>query len=352
MPSTDELVDERIRVVLGATRPGLTELAEVTATVRARAGGRLRRRRAVAGVAAVACVAALTVVVSLDGGRPALVTDATGPAATTAEGPRYGWDPLTPLLDAPLAPVPDTVITTIDDQSVVAAVTSDGQLQLILRNEIGAGSVSGDQMYASALFLSSSTPADPVAPEYWMGITRAEVTRIDVSVDGARRASVPTIRHEAFPTLRFFVVALPDRPSESAQAPPKIVTVAAYDASGHLLTDSDHIGRSAAEFQAAMDVRAGVEWVTADIVGVLHHELGDTWLVVRAHTCGGEGRTNLGWAGRGLEVSVTVKRPIGTGECTSGDTADLTIGLEEPLGSTAIIDARSGEAIPWLPDGS
>ena len=344
MPLSDELLDERVRRSLEDLRTGPIDVLDATGIVRRRATIRLRWRRAAAGVGAAVLLAVAGVAIALqDDGRSQVDTDPAQTTETTL-AVEYGFAPLTPLLDEPLADVPSTVVAEIGEHRFTASVTN-GMLGTELRTGNSGGSSSGDQMYASALDVSGTWPPGEGSPYFLSGATRAEVARVELAYADRPTISQPTIRLAAFPTIRFFIFEV-SPPFELDDPMSQPYVISAYDADGRLLTDSERVMAEQGAFTSAMDERSGVAVRQAGILDVGPSAATTNGMTLRVFACGGEPLPEWTETAEAVRVSATVKLPTSVGDCSSGATVESLIGLESPLGDRPVIDSRTGEEIP------
>lgn len=237
MSAAPDALDDRIRVVLSDTAVPHDDLSQVIEEIRSRRSSRRRRHRT---IACVACVVAAAL------GLGALATPSqndvvvSGPATPNATGARdYGLDPSAPLVDTPL-PVTDPVEVTAIDGRVLIVESRPEQLTVRLEDARGSsGAMSGDPRKMPALAVLGVGPAsdDPNQKHYLVGVTRAEVARVEVTTTGGVR-SLETIGHNAYPELRFFVV---EDSGERPRSPSDVPRIVAYADDGSVLTDFERI---------------------------------------------------------------------------------------------------------------
>lgn len=344
MPRSDELLDERVRRSLEDLRTGPTDVATATRVVRERAATRLRRRRAVLGVGAALIIAVVAAGVLQDD-RQSQVD--TGPLQTTETTPQieYGFPPLTPLLDAPIPTMGVLEITKLGGRSLMVN-SEPNKLSVILQSPVGAGSMSGDPMRMPAVS-SGAASGGTYDPEggFVFGVTRHEVAFVELTLADGDTIHQATLSVSELPQLRFFVFDVGADHLGPEQGRPW--SVAAFDSEGALLTEEKRAWHDQGAFERAMDDRAGLEVVQAGILGWSSQQEGS--LVLQVYACGGEPRPNWTETTDRIEVSVTVKRPFGEGDCASGDTVESHLGLNSPLGDRQVIDASTGEPIPRRP---
>lgn len=345
MPRSDELLDERVRRSLEDLRIGPTDVVTATRVVRERAETRLRRRRAALGMVAAGMITVAVAAGVLQDDRQTKVDTEPSQMTETTLQVEYGFPPLTPLLDAPLPATGAVEITRLGDRTLVVH-SEPNMLGLVLQDPVGAGSFSAEPMRMVALVTGASSGGsfDP-GGGFVYGMTRAEVAFVELRLGDGDPIRQATFSVDELPQLRFFLFDVgADRLGREGGVP---WSVAAFDADGGLLTDTDRIRLEQDAFEQAMDDRAGVEVVQGGIAGwSSEHE--DS-LVLHVYACGGEPRPTWTEASDRIEVSVTVKRPVGEGECVSGDTVASHLGLNSPLGDRQVIDASTGEPIPHRP---
>jgi hypothetical protein len=344
MPLSDELLDERVRRSLEDLRTGPIDVPAAAGIVRRRAATRSRRRRAAAGFGAVALIAGVWAVALQADGRAKVDTEPAQTTETTTG--EYGFSPVTPLLDEPLGDVPRTVLAEVGAQTFSADIVG-GRLGMQLGDGVSSGSSSGDQMYASALDVSSTLPPAKGSSLFLTGATRTEVARVELAFGDRPVVTQPTISVAAFPTIRFFIFEVPPVPEVGLLDQPYVIS--AYDAEGRLLTDSDRVAAATDDFQRAMDERAGVEVRQAGILDVRPSTDTTNGMALRVFACGGEPTPIWTEAADAVRVSVNVKLPAGVGDCSSGDTVESLIELQAPLGDRPVIDTATGDEVPRRP---
>jgi len=343
MMDTDELIRDQLRL-----RFQPIDTDEAWSSIQRR-GKRVRRMRhlrtAVASLtiagAAIAVVGTLT-----DRNDPDRV-DAAGPNADQGKQ-EYGFAPFTPLVDAPLPVVPRTQLAVMDGH-VLSVESAPERLGLILEDPSGSsGSSSSDPEATPALTSSGQGPSsqDPTPKSYVMGVTRAEVARIDW-VRSSGTVSVATIAHDALPQLRFFIIedtegTFGDHNGDGPVPEPPLLR--AFSADGTLLTDTERIRAEREEFYEEVDRRRGVE---DKVAGVRDALVGpdDLSIVLSIFNCGEEPSPYWTEDTSTVTVSATVKLPYSADDCLSGETVEAHLGLNEPLAGRTIIDGRTGEPL-------
>ncbi|MEO7571969.1 MAG: hypothetical protein ABIX10_05985 [Acidimicrobiales bacterium] len=348
MSQPDDLLGSEIRDALLRTPVGDADEALALSQVRARARGRRRRRRAGGAVGSIVATSLLAIAVSNVTDSERVVTEAPSAPTTSAPTPRYGFDPLTPLVDEPLPVVPSTELVVFDGH--VMSVESAPNA-LILRTtdpSTGAGSASSaDPLAMGALSFSGVgfDPEDPTPKAYLLGVTRAEVARVDWVRD-SETVSVQTIANAAFPRLRFFVIE--DADGVVPERPPRTPFLAAYASDGTLLTDTRRIESEQQAFHAEVDRRKGVEDKIAGIRDVQVNPDGRN-MILTVFSCGGEPEPSFPSDATTIRISVTVKLPVENEDCLSGETTELLLGFDEPIGDRVILDERTDLPVPLRP---
>jgi hypothetical protein len=345
MPRSDEIFDQRVRQSLEEIRTGPIDVAHATRVVRERAATRVRRRRAAGSLGVAAVIVVVVAAGVLQDDHRSQVD--TVPRQTTETPPsiEYGFPPLTPLLDAPIPSTGVLEITKLGDRTLVVH-SEPNKLSLILQDPLGAGSMSAEPMRMVALSSGGSSGGtfDPDSG-FVYGVTRAEVAFAELTLGDRDPIRQATLAVDELPQLRFFLFDVGAERLDPEHGEPW--SVAAFDADGGLLTDEKRIREEQEAFEQAMDDRSGVEVVRAGIAG-WSSEREDT-LVLQVYACGGEPMPTWTEAADRIEVSVTIKRPVGAGECTSGGSVESHLGLNSPLGGRQVVDASTGEPIPHRP---
>lgn len=347
MSQPSDVLDDRIREALQQTSVGSADLGSVRSSVQAAARARRNRRRAGAAIGSAAACGLLAFVLADQPEDARVETEAPAASDTTTAADEYGFAPYTPLVDGPLPLVPLTELAKID-RYILAVTSEPGKLGLRLSDGLSSGGSSSDPEATPAITFSGQSPSEqePEGKHLITGITRSEVTRIDW-VRSSGTVSVATIAHPALPQLRFFIIEDtlrtlgPPEPGQLLERP----LLVAYGVDGTLLTDSDRIHAEESSFFEEVDRRRGVEDKVAAVREVRVGADGQS-LILTVFNCGQEAFPTFAEGDASISISATVKRSYSDGDCLSGETVELHIGLNEPLAERTLIDDRTGQPLP------
>ena len=254
MSQQDDVLDGRIRAALVGVPVRDADPARALLQVRTKARARRSRHRALGALGSTLVLGLGVVALTRSPGQSSVVIDSS-PASTTSSVATtdYGFPPQTPLVDGPLPVVPATVVAEPNGH-VLTVDSAPGALTMTLHGPVGAGGLSGDPQTVPALVSAGVGPApdDPAPRDYLIGVTRAEVARVEW-VRESGTVSVETIEHEAFPQLRFFIIeaaagSIMSNPHVEPPVLGEAPVLVAYAADGTVLTDSERIESDEAAF--------------------------------------------------------------------------------------------------------
>jgi hypothetical protein len=269
---------------------------------------------------------------------PPSCTPVTAEAAVT-----YKFEASKPLVDGVLPVTPKTTLAVVGGHVFSAEVTATALTYSLTDATGGGGSTSGDPQTIPALTFSEQGPAsdDPSPATYIMGVTRFEVARIDL-IRGDDVVSVQTIANDAFPDLRFFIIADDEGQGSGIGAAIGVPLLVAYDSQGAALTDSERVLAAQRSIGQEEEERQRQEGVVAELHDVRVDSEGMV-LSIRYFGCGGVPIYLAEPDSTTVRILITL--PLEP-PCDQGETLyEVGFTLSEPLGERAVVDDVTGQEV-------